>query len=264
MIKSASEMLKALKRGTFCGVILYEGASAIDGQPIVAIANRITDASSNVKTGAMVQTFIIRSDKSPLEALRDGSDKSVCGTCIHRPRLDELTGKTKRSCYVNVSKSVMSVHGAYMRGRYARPYIDYDPAILPDLFAGLIFRIGAYGDGAAVPFQIWRACTLKTIAKNGYTHQWRDARFQAFKLLCMASADSVSDLEQAHSMGWRTFRVRHASEAKQSSEAICPASKEAGYKTTCATCRACGGTSAKAKVSMVIMAHGPTASHFAA
>jgi len=263
MITNAQDMLKALKRGTFRGVILYQGASAIDGAPIVAIANRITNASNNVKTGAMVQTFIIRADKSPLDALKDGSDKSVCGTCIHRPRLDELTGKIKRSCYVNVSKSVMSVFGAYERGRYARPNVDYDSAILPNLFAGLIFRIGAYGDGVAVPFQIWRACTLKTIAKNGYTHQWRDARFQAFKLLCMASADSVADLEQAHSMGWRTFRVRHASEAKQSSEAICPASKEAGYKTTCATCRACGGTSAKAKVSMVIMAHGPTASHFA-
>jgi len=98
MIKTAQEMLKALKRGQWRGVILYEGASAIDGAPIVAIANRITDASNNVKTGAMVQTFIIRSDKSPLEALRDGSDVSVCGSCQHRPRLDELTGKIKRSC----------------------------------------------------------------------------------------------------------------------------------------------------------------------
>ncbi len=154
MITNATEMLKALKRGTFRGVILYEGASAIDGQPIVAIANRITNASNNIKTGAMVQTFIIRADKSPLDALRDGSDKSVCGTCIHRPRLDELTGKIKRSCYVNVGRSVMAVYNAYMRDRYARPYIDYDPAILPDLFAGLIFRIGAYGEGAAVPLII--------------------------------------------------------------------------------------------------------------
>jgi hypothetical protein len=156
----------------------------------------------------------------------------------------------------------MSVWGAFTRGRYARPSIDYDPAILPDLFAGLVFRIGAYGDGAAAPFQIWRAATLKARAVNGYTHQWRDARFQSFRLLCMASADSVADMADAHAMNWRTFRVRRAEEPREAGEVMCPASAEAGKRTTCADCRACGGHSAKARASIVIVAHGPTASHF--
>jgi len=56
MIQTAQEMLTALKRNCFRGVILYEGASQIDGAPIVVIANRITTASDNAKTGAMVQT----------------------------------------------------------------------------------------------------------------------------------------------------------------------------------------------------------------
>ena len=34
MITNANEMLKALKRGTYCGVILYQGPSMIDGAPI--------------------------------------------------------------------------------------------------------------------------------------------------------------------------------------------------------------------------------------
>ena len=85
MIKTAQEMTAALKRAKFTGVILYQGASALDGAPIVVIANRITAASTNAKTGAMIQTFIIRSDIDPLTALKTGFDASVCGDCQHRP-----------------------------------------------------------------------------------------------------------------------------------------------------------------------------------
>jgi hypothetical protein len=236
-----------------CGVILYEGPSMIDGKPIVVIANRITNASTNAKTGAMVQTFIIRSDVDPLTALNSGDDASICGSCRHRRQVDG-----KRSCYVSVGRSVMRVWGAYKRGRY----LKIAPQEAVDLFDGLIFRIGAYGDGAAAPFQIWRAATLKAKAVNGYTHQWREPKFAAFKLLCMASADSVDDAAEAQAQGWRTFRVKRATEARQHGETACPASEEAGRKTNCASCRACGGLSAKARASIVINAHGATASHF--
>jgi hypothetical protein len=196
-----------------------------------------------------------------MAALASGADASICGDCQHRPRV--INGKRKRTCYVNVGRSVRSVFEAYKRGRYARPGIDYDPAILPDLFAGLAFRCGTYGDPTAAPYQVWRRATVKAAAINGYTHQWRQGRFAPFRFLCMASADSVADLEEAHAKGWRTFRVRHASEpvlAKR--EKTCPASAEAGHRTTCDKCQACGGLSAKARVSMVIVAHGSTAKHF--
>jgi hypothetical protein len=255
MINSAIAMLKALKRNLFRGVLLYQGPSALDGKPIAVIANRITTASINSKTGDMVQTFIIRSDIDTMSALKSGDDASVCGDCMHRPN-------NGGSCYVNVGQSVMSVYGALTRGRYAKPGVDFDPAILPDLFAGLAFRAGTYGDPAAAPFQVWRAATLKTAAINGYTHQWRDPRFAAFKTFCMASADSEADHVAAKAAGWRTFRVKMAASPILSDEVACPASEEAGYKTDCATCRACGGTSAKAKVSIAINAHGPTKNRF--
>jgi hypothetical protein len=77
MIKTAADMIRALRKGTFTGVILYRGPSMLDGAPIVVIANRITDASTNSKTGAMVQTFIVRADADPMTALREGLDSSV-------------------------------------------------------------------------------------------------------------------------------------------------------------------------------------------
>jgi hypothetical protein len=58
------------------GYIAYEGASMIDGSPIVVIVNKI-DGSDNVKTGAIVQTFILRSDISPIDALNTGADVSI-------------------------------------------------------------------------------------------------------------------------------------------------------------------------------------------
>ena len=60
------------------GYIAYEGPSEIDGAPIVVIVNKI-DGSKNAKTGALVQTFIIRSDIAPTDALKTGADYSICG-----------------------------------------------------------------------------------------------------------------------------------------------------------------------------------------
>lgn len=261
MISTAQDMLKALRGSSprFAGVILYEGKSAIDGGPIVVIANRIATASGNEKTGAMVQTFILRRDMRPLEAIEQGADKSICGTCVHRG--DKAAGRS-RTCYVNVGRSVESVFGAYTRGRYARPGKDFDASILSDLFKGSIFRLGTYGDPAAAPYRIWEHATAKVKARTGYTHQWKRKAFDAFKAICMASVDSERDLSLSRAMGWRSFRVRPRDGAALEGEVVCPASKEAGQKTTCEACRACGGLSAKARADIVISAHGPTGGRF--
>jgi hypothetical protein len=249
MIQELNALRLALKRNQFTGIILYEGPSAIDGAPIVAIANRIAATSANAKTGAMVQTFIIRADVNPIAALKDGRDASICGDCPQRPFKG---GK----CYVDVAKSVYSVYGAYERKRYARPGVDYDPALLPALFEGSAFRLGTYGDPAAVPFQIWRAATLKAKKITGYSHQWRDPRFQAFALLCMASCETESDQLLASACGWRTFRAKKSKDVKASNEIGCPAAKENGARTSCDKCGLCAGNSSNSKKDIVINLHG--------
>jgi hypothetical protein len=265
LITTIAGLRKALKGSDplFTGIVLYEGKSLLDGAPVVAIANRIMVASGNAKTGAMVQTFIIRSDIHPVEALETGADASICGSCIHRPKRNGAG--YLGDCYVQVGKSVASVYGAYQRGRYARPGVDFAANLLPLLFEGLLFRIGSYGDPAAIPYQVWRGATMLAAGVNGYTHQWQDPRFAMLKTLCMASADSTAEMDKAHAAGWRTFRVRASNEPLiRGREVICPASAEAGHKTSCADCKACGGLSAKAKVSIVIMAHGAKVARVAA
>ena len=203
MIKTIEALRRVLKRGDYSGIVLYAGPSRIDGAPIVAIACRIMEASSNAKTGAMVQTFILRQDIAPHEALKTGDDASVCGDCKLRP-----IRKGDVRCYVRVHQAPLSVWNAYQRGRYATPGLDFAAALLPALFAGLSFRIGSYGDPAAIPASAWKTATRKVKNRTGYTHQWRRRIGVGLKGLCMASADSESDVATATARGWRTFRVR--------------------------------------------------------
>ena len=72
------------------GRILWEGASQIDGAPIVCIATGLKRKTKNKKLSdsdrkGMIQTWIMRTDIAPHVAIKSGADESVCGGCIHRP-----------------------------------------------------------------------------------------------------------------------------------------------------------------------------------
>jgi hypothetical protein len=223
------------------GYIAYEGPSEIDGAPIVVIVNKI-EGSKNAKTGDIVQSFIIRSDVNPVEALKTGADASICGDCVHRPITAKETGEPP--CYVNVGRSVLAVYNAYKRGRYVRADVETIALAL----AGKSLRIGTYGDPAAAPVLMWQRVSRYVIARAGYSHQWQSKGFDhsAWAPLVMASADSIDQAALANLYGMRTFRVSIGID-KQPGETICPASVEGGRKATCADCMLCGGTTKKAK-----------------
>jgi len=250
MIRDIEALRRVLKRGDYSGIVLYAGPSRIDGAPIVAIACRIMEASSNAKTGAMVQTFILRQDIAPHEALKTGDDASVCGDCKLRP-----IRKGDVRCYVRVYQAPLSVWNAYQRGRYAVPNVDFAAALLPALFAGLSFRIGSYGDPAAIPASVWKTATRRVQNRTGYSHQWRKRIGAGLRNLCMASADNESDVAAATARGWRTFRVRRHNAPTLENESICPASKEGGQRTQCDSCGLCKGATIAAR-SIVIADHG--------
>ena len=236
------------------GYIVWEGASLLDGAPIVVIATGFAQKSSTRNTGGMVQTYILRRDIDPVSAVQSGDDASICGDCPHRGT--SLNNKNSgRTCYVNVGQGALAVYRAYKRNAYP----------LWDGYGvnGRMVRLGTYGDPAAAPAHVWEAITRDASGHTGYTHQWRSPAFSYLKSLCMASADSPADAVLAQSMGWRTFRVGMWGEVERDraglNESLCPASEQAGKKLTCETCLACDGAGTAKRGSIFIPAHGGTA-----
>lgn len=227
------------------GLLLYRGKSLFDGAPIIAVAVGLVTKSKNAKTGNMVQTYILRSDISPTNAIRQGQDASICGDCSRR---GDGTGKD-RTCYVYVAQGPRAVYMAYHRGMYPVG----TPAQIAAAGAGRVVRLGAYGDPAAVPAEVWNGLVSKAEAHTGYTQQWRTAT--TLKNLCMASVESEEDALEARAAGWRTFRVAGLRQKKMKTESTCPASAEAGKILTCAECKACNGASGR-KGNIVIQPHG--------
>lgn len=224
------------------GYVLWEGASPLDQAPIVVIA---TMQSANVKTGNMIQTWIIRSDINPVQAVNDGDDYSICGDCPHRKQSDGT-----RSCYVNVGQAPNSVYKAYKAGKY--PVFKY--ADHGNIFKDRDVRFGAYGDPALIPLYIVRLIIMMCRSHTGYTHQWR--KFSEFAGVFMASCDNEMDRLSAHTLGYKTFSVvainSHAPKyAKQ-----CPATVHNSL-AKCATCKLCDGD----KQDIFVTAHGSGAKY---
>lgn len=236
-------------------MILYKGPSRIDGKPIVAIA---TVASKNPKTGPMVQTWILRSNMSPVRAVQTMQDKSICGNC---PQRHNLGG----ACYVQPFQAPSSVYRKYQRQGYAKVA---NKAKVTEALATLPIRLGAYGDPCAVPLKVWRKLLAQGCGKwTGYTHQWRLKRNQGYRAFIMASCDTVAEAQQASALGWRVFMVVPEVNAKATkldgigAVVECPSARD----ITCADCGACNGTKDGAKqtaASIMIEVHGARKGRF--
>jgi hypothetical protein len=246
------------------GVIIYRGPSLIDGAEIVVIATGLTKKSANDKTGGEIQTWVIRTDVKPGLAAESGDDVSVCGNCAHRPALRRLAiamGETPQApCYVILFQAPRSVHACFLRGGYRD--ISGDADAIAEVFAGRVVRAGSYGDPAAVPAWVWIAVYRNAAGRTGYTHQWNhpiDAvreNAAALRGHVMASVETAAEYKVAKLHDWRTFRVREtADSAVFPNERVCPASKEAGFKTTCEACQACSGMLGRGHSDIVIAAH---------
>ena len=232
------------------GYIIYRGPSMLDGAPIVVIATGFAKASANGKTGALIQTWILRDDLSPRAAVNAREDSSICGDCVHRGAAD---GSRKRTCYVRIDNAPRAVWTAVQADRYTVADAD----TIAELTRGLGVRLGSYGDPAAVPLWVWEAFTRHASFWTGYTHQYRD--YPELAPYCMASADSQSDRAAAKLLGFRVFRVRGESEPLKRGEIACPASAEAGHKTTCDACKLCMGATSKSRRDIAIVIHGAVA-----
>ncbi len=241
-------------------IVIYRGPSMLDGAPIVVVAST---GSSNVKTGQMVQTWILRADLNPSEASRQGADASVCGMC---PRRHSLGG----DCYVQIVHAPRSTWASWdAKGSPGENWSDEKQIIALQSDAkqyGL--RLGSYGDPMAVPYEVWRDLidALQPRSVVGYTHQWgtlphnnNNGRLDAyfwFRAHVMASCDNAAQAENARFCGWRFFLATPAGAPVPERTVQCPATRDVN-PLTCNTCGICNGAGkGSGKASVFLVEHG--------
>ena len=242
MSKLLGSKIKVKPAAKELGFVLYEGNSVLDGKPIAAIA---TLSSSNVKTGNMVQVWIIRTDINPVEASKLGEDVSICGNCIHRHY-------NKGACYVNIGQAPNAVYKSYIAGKY--PKFDYQ------LHSGHInhrkIRFGSYGDPGAVPFEVLEKFSKLSLGHTAYTHQINHRNFDMrFLELCMVSADSPKPAKKFQSLGAKTFRVAMEGDSLDNDEIECKSDSD---NIQCIDCGLCDGKSKN----IAIAVHGSRSKNF--
>ena len=197
--------------------ILYEGPSIIDDKPIVVIMTGVKSASHNAKTGAMAQTYILRQDIAPLEAVKSKEDVSICGDCPHKGT----------SCYVNVGQGPSAVWRTYKN-------LGYNQCSPTKAGYNQSIRIGAYGDPGAVPAKIWKGLLKNARMWTGYTHQALSS--PELKGTIQASADSPKEALDLQALGWKTFRTKNETEPLLPGEIICPNEKTGMQCIICGLC----------------------------
>ena len=230
-------------------LVAWRGKSLIDEATIRVVVHCLKEGSKSRKTGKMVQVLICNDDVYPHDAVKTGADFSVCGNCPLRPR-------NGGGCYCNLGK------------HYPRVW-ETSNDLLDDLNAageairrsGLPVRIGSWGDPSAVPFDV--ISTLVNAARGddgrarhtAYTNAWATCD-QRLREVAMASVLSEAEKVMAERAGWATLRVRTADMPVLQGEVVCPASKEAGHRTTCSNCLMCCGTGRGKGTHVVIQTHG--------
>lgn len=217
--------------------IVWRGPSQLTGEPILVL---LVHASGNGKTGAMSQAYILRADMTPLEAMKQGATSAICGDCPWQ----------QNGCYAERSKGLIAIgaRASQSRPNAGAPYEDVTLVEAAESLRGRMLRLGAYGDPAAVPVQVWSELCTYASGWTGYTHQWRKCASELARY-CMASCETSEDAARAQASNWRTFRVRGVSpsgaiEPLAEREIVCPASAERDL-ITCNECGLCAGASKK-------------------
>lgn len=218
----------------------------------VVIVTGLARPSQNLKTGPMLQIWILHRNQSPLQAIDSGADREVCGSCPLRG----LYGK-ERGCYVQLGQAPEAIFRAYQRGSYPAWDGSLDP------FQGQAIRFGAYGDPAFIDRTTVERLTSVANTWSGYTHQWRDQTHAWTRRYFMASCDTIQDRRDAEALGFRWFGLHvpgtDSGDIERTTDGAVQCPADQGLNT-CSECSLCRGTTSGAK-SIWIPPHGAGKAH---
>ena len=231
-MKSRRQRMTEATRG-----IAFRQLSAIDKiTPIIVVFTGFS-GSSNLKTGDMVQSWIMLEHVEPVTAWQTHEDYAVCGNCSLRH------GASDVRCYVNKGHAPLAVHRAYHRGKYliVGKDISFEDAVERINMAPN--RGGSYGDPLSAPEIFSR---LRPV--TSYTHQWDQPVVGELiedgidvRRHNMASVDTIYQKRKANQLGWRTYRIVKENESLENDEIMWPWNPAEPRKVQCVSCGLCGG-----------------------
>lgn len=149
--------------------------------------------------------------------------------------------------FISMLKSIAKKYPTW----YDVPSYDTSFAlIVSEMSKGTFVRFGTYGEPSLHPIEMIEAMVQTADNWTGYTHQWK--RSDVLGKFFMASTHTLEESNVAKEQGYRSYI---ATPTPIGEVVNCPASKEAGYKSSCSKCGLCSGTEGKGTKSIYILNH---------
>ena len=188
-----------------------------------------------------------------------GKDKAVCMDCPYSMSNGaELKGcyTHKRMQYSGMLSQLRSIGKVYKHWENIPELSNYPTirAFVVGMCAGRYVRFGTYGEPVLIPsYMVGEMCSVAK-SWSGYTHQWEKPWMYDYRDFFMASTHTIDQTTKAETMGWQAF-MDDSTHTKHKGMVNCPASKEAGYNSTCSKCALCSGITGKGSKSVYIFNH---------
>ncbi len=178
-----------------------------------------------------------------------------------------------KGCYAQYQTQSFG-HSAMVKARARGKRYTFEGAMATRRITARMARFAAIGDPSRINHPTLRrwigAVTAAGLRPIGYTHHWRDPINAWLQDHFMASADSLTEADEALDAGWAATAVVPAdftggTTPKGRKAIVCPAiaAQRAGRKLTCNQCRMChpkSTTAIKHRLTVIVFPdHGPRA-----
>ena len=214
------------------------------GEKIIQTYHYSRAQFENAQSKTSMQSFFSKDGDVCLDcpyAMSNGSDLKGCYT--HKVRQ-----------YSGMVSQLRSIGSKYESWDSIPKYDDKIGADVVAMCNGRYVRFGTYGEPSLMPISLLRCISVVAKTWSGYTHQWDKPWAYAYRDFFMASTHDVEQTTMAETMGWRAF-MDDSTHTKHDGMVNCPASSEAGYKSSCSKCALCSGVRGKGSKSVYIFNH---------
>jgi hypothetical protein len=160
---------------------------------------------------------------------------SVCFDCPFNSYLKCYTHKYMQfSGFISMLKSISREYSTIEQFST----IEEKQSEIVEMCKDKYVRFGTYGEPTLVPLELVSNMVKVSKSHTGYTHQWN--KNEAYSAYFMASTHNLAQAFQAQRKGFRSF-LAVKNQLPKDDAIICPASKEAGFVSTCEKCGLCSG-----------------------